>query len=74
MIEAGKWYPVDGDDHGFEGDVLLYHKTGYRIAHSNWIGSHQMTYGKKQPEPAFNVTVGMGYTWWMPILAPGEAS
>lgn len=71
--ERAGWNPVDGNAHGYEGDIVLRHKNGeYRIGHSNWIESHLVQpYPPTKPkEAAYVGTLRMGYTSWMALDLP----
>lgn len=54
--------PIDGNVHGYEGEVVLYNAESckFSINHSKWIGED------------YEIMQNLGYTHWSPLLAPGQ--
>ena len=66
------WHVINGEDHGFNGDVLLYHKDGwYHVGSTCWIDKSRITpFSNKEETQSFVRTLRMGYTHWSPLLPP----
>lgn len=63
------WFPIDGHNLAFYGNILLLHKNGdFRVGHSNWV-RNDMGNVIKQP---WQDSVESGYTHYLPLLTPGE--
>jgi len=63
-----KAYPIDGDDHGYEGDIVLLHENGsYRLDSSVWIGDGECVGKRGVVHPAYIAKIETGYTHWLPL-------
>ncbi len=70
MNTVNKAYPIDGNDHGYEGDIVMLHKNGtYEIAFTNRIDGSEWKDHRGRISKGFEDSIKSGYTHWLPLNA-----
>lgn len=62
-------FPIDGNDHGYEGDIVVLHENGiYQLNHSNWVGNGECSSpGDNEKSQAYESLRELGFTHWIPL-------
>lgn len=68
MYESNMIFPIDGNDHGYDGDIVVLHEKGfYQINHSNWVGGDASKPHSDDRDPAYLALTEQGFTHWVPL-------
>jgi len=69
-MTVSKAYPIDGNNHGHEGDIVMLHKNGtYRLAFTNQIDMTEWKSYNGKITKGFEDALNSGYTHWLPLNA-----
>lgn len=68
MTEITTAYPVDGNTHGYDGEIVMHHKNGtYHLAYTNQIDMTVWRDHRGRENYGYRDTLESGYTHWLPL-------